>query len=111
METKEDFTPNSSATIDGKSIETYKTCLENFNIIEVEAGTTGPMGGDSGHGCRTYFRIEDLASTDMRCRVHSDDGTYEFDHIERIELMFGGDSELDTFREALRIGYEVLKQR
>ena len=111
METKEDFTPNSSATIDGKSIETYKTCLEDFNIIEVEAGTTGHMGGDPGHGGRTYFRIEDLASTDMRCRVRSYDGTYEFDDIEQIELVFGGDSELDTFREALRIGYEVLKQR
>ena len=34
-------------------------------MLQVEAGSTGKCGGDSGHGCRIYFRIEDVASTDM----------------------------------------------
>ena len=111
MARKEDFTPNSSVMVGNTRIETFKTQLDvpGCNIIEVETGTTGHMGGDSGHGGRTYFRIEDLACTDMWCRLYNNGKEYEFGNIGLIELMFGGDAELDTFCEALRIGYEVLK--
>lgn len=50
---------------DGTEISTYTREVISANILEVEAGTTGYMGGDSGHGGRTYFRIQDSASTDM----------------------------------------------
>ena len=50
---------------DGTEISTYTREVISANILEVEAGTTGYMGGDSGHGGRTYLRIQDSASTDM----------------------------------------------
>ena len=108
MAKKEDFTPNGSVVVDGTEISTYKCEVTSCNIIEVEVGTTGPMGGDTGHGGRTYFKIGDIASTDMRCRLFNNGKEYEFDNVGQVELMFGGDTELDTFCEALRIGYEVL---
>lgn len=52
---------------DGTEITTYSRDIVSANILEVEAGTTGYKGGDSGHGGRTYFRIADAASTTFRC--------------------------------------------
>ena len=53
---------------DGTEITTYTRDVVSANILEVEAGTTGFMGGDTGHGGRTYFRIQDEGSTDMKMR-------------------------------------------
>lgn len=44
---------------DGTDITTYTRDVVSCNLLEVEAGTTGYMGGDSGHGGRTYFHIKD----------------------------------------------------
>ena len=41
---------------DGTEITTYSRDILSANILEVEAGTTGYKGGDSGHGGRTYCR-------------------------------------------------------
>ena len=57
---------------DGTEISTYTREVISANILEVEAGTTGYMGGDSGHGGRTYFRISDCGSTDMEVRTFVD---------------------------------------
>jgi hypothetical protein len=42
---------------DGTEITTYTRDVVSANILEVEAGTNGYQGGDTGHGSRTYFRI------------------------------------------------------
>lgn len=55
---------NSRILKDGTELTTYTRDVVSANILEIEAGTTGYQGGDSGHGGRTYFRIEDAASTD-----------------------------------------------
>lgn len=70
---------------DGTEISTYTREVISANILEVEAGTTGYMGSDSGHGGRTYFRIQDSASTDMEIRTFVDKhGCYGF------EVFLGG---------------------
>ena len=97
-----------SVMIDGIEVNTFKTDFTSCNIIDVEVGTTGHQGGDTGHGGRTFFSIDDCASTDMRCRLWNNGKMYEFDNVGRIDLMFGGDSELDTLYEALKFGVEVL---
>ena len=61
---------NSRILKDGTELTTYTRDVVSANILEVEAGTTGYQGGDSGHGGRTYFRIEDAASTDMEVRSY-----------------------------------------
>ena len=103
MAKKEELTPNSSVVVDGIEIKTYKREITSCNIIEVEVGTTGHMGGDAGHGGRTYLKIRNLSSTDMRPKAYSDN----YGH-NRVEIVLGGDTELDTFYEALCFAVEVL---
>lgn len=62
------------------------------NILKATVATNGLQGGDSGHGSRTYFSLEDLGSTDMDVRVSG----------RKVEIMLGDDTELQTFIEALR---------
>ena len=56
---------NRRELFDGTEITTYTRDVVSANILQVEAGTTGYKGGDTGHGRRTYFRISDEASTDI----------------------------------------------
>lgn len=101
-------------TIDGKEFETLKCEFDSCNILEVEVGTTGYMGGDTGHGGRTYLRIKDLASTDLRCRVISEGRMNRFDkaaEVSQIEVILGGDTEMETFIEALDFAVKTLKQQ
>lgn len=104
-------TNKTQKVIDGIVIPTQVTEFVDCNILEVECGTTGFKGGDSGHGGRTYFRIGDQASTDMRLR-YMDSGDWQWHDIEvrQIEIVFGGDSELETFARALKFGYDQLKR-
>lgn len=89
---------------DGTEIVTYSREITSCNILEVEAGTTGYKGGDTGHGSRTYFRITDLASTDMDINVQSRAGSGE-----GFEVELGGDTELQTMIEALKFITQVLE--
>ena len=77
--------------------------IVNANIIRVAVGTNGFKGGDTGHGSRTVFEIEDLASTDMQVDVEKDGAL--------VRLRFGGDTELETFIEALEFALETLKEQ
>ena len=89
---------------DGTEISTYTREVISANILEVEAGTTGYMGGDSGHGGRTYFCIQDSASTDMEIRTFVDKhGCNGF------EVFLGGDCELETTIRALKFITKVLE--
>ena len=90
---------------DGKEITTYTRDVMSANILEVEAGTTGFMGGDTGHGGRTYFRISDEASTDIHVRPFMDRfGCNGF------EVTLGGDCELETMIRALKFITKVLEE-
>ena len=89
---------------DGTEITTYSREITSANILEIEAGTTGYMGGDSGHGGRTYFRIEDTGGTDIQ--VHPI-GRYA---DEGFEVILGGDCELETMIRALRFIAKVLEE-
>lgn len=81
--------------------------LVDANIIKVSAGTTGYRGGDSGHGGRTVFRLHDKAGTDMRVSINGG----EPQDVQEVALIFGGDSELDTFKQALLFAYETLEEQ
>lgn len=89
---------------DGKEITTYTRDVMSANILEVEAGTTGFMGGDTGHGGRTYFRIENSGGTDIQVRPierYADEG---------FEVFLGGDCELETTIRALKFITKVLEE-
>lgn len=89
---------------DGTEITTYTRDVVSANILQVEAGTNGYQGGDSGHGSRTYFRIKDEGSTDMNIETHINRyGGSEF------EVTLGGDCELETMIRALKFIVKVLE--
>ncbi len=91
---------------DGTEISSYTRDVVSCNILEVEAGTTGYMGGDTGHGGRTYFRIKDEGCTDMDIRVMRDC----FGDAEGFEVTLGGDCELETMIRALKFITKVLEE-
>ncbi len=96
---------NSRILKDGTELTTYTRDVVSANILEVEAGTNGYQGGDTGHGGRTYFRIEDAASTDMEVRSYVNKyGCPGF------EVTLGGDCELETMIRALKFITKVLEE-
>lgn len=94
----------STIFIDQMPIATKQIEITNANILSVTVGSTGYMGGDTGHGGRTYFAIKDEASTDLRLRVNNG----HWQEVESIEIALGGDTELETFTEALKFGLDQL---
>lgn len=98
----------SSVIIDGIKVPTMTTEFVNANCLEIQVGTTGKMGGDTGHGGRTYLRIENTAGSDLRSRIVANEEHHDFDHTNRIEIILGGDSELDTFFECMQFAAAML---
>ena len=96
---------NRRELFDGTEITTYTRDVVSANILQVEAGTTGYKGGDTGHGGRTYFRISDEASTDIHVTPIIDRfGCNGF------EVTLGGDCELETMIRALKFITKVLEE-
>ena len=89
-----------------KDLELIKSSKEteivNCNILCVKVATNGYCGGDSGYGSRTYFRLEDLSSTDINIRL--------MNNKQGVEIMLGGDAELETFIQALRWAADNLEE-
>ena len=100
-----DVVENKKTLDHGIKLNTQVRRITILNSLEVEAGTTGFMGGDSGHGGRTYFRIDDLGGTDMS--IVSYKGPYG---TRGFEVTLGGDSELITILEALEFIAAVLRE-
>jgi hypothetical protein len=97
----------SNQKVNGVEVHTWKAELLNANILEVEVGTTGYCGGDTGHGGRVYFSIRDLGSTDINVKVISN----SYRDTEGVVIELGGDTELSTFIEALEFAVKVLKEQ
>ena len=92
--------------VNGRPVITWKRDIEDFNILEVEAGTNGYKGGDTGHGSRTCLRLRDHGGTDIHCAVN---GKEINDDVRDIEITLGGDAELSTIKEALRWMLSILE--
>lgn len=95
---------NQRKLCDGTEITTYKRDVVNVNILEVEAGTNCYQGGDTGNGSRTYFRISDAGSSDIRVIPIAD--RYR---CSGFEVALGGDCELETIIRALKFITKVLE--
>jgi hypothetical protein len=80
----------------------------NFNNLRVEVGTTGPCGGDMGSGGITFIQFEDIAGTAMTVEVNGQLIGHDVCDVSKVTLCFLGDSEMSTFREALRFALGVL---
>ena len=76
-----------------------------FNTLGFTVGTNGYHGGDSGHGGRTYISIQDLGCTDMDANV-----SRSSEYGPKVEMILGGDSELDSIIEGLRWAADKLEE-
>ncbi len=97
---------NRKLLMDGTEITTFERDVISANILEVEAGTTGYCGGDTGSGSRTYFRIKNVGCTDMCVRAIRRPYQSEADELE---VILGGDCELETMIRALKFITKVLE--
>ena len=90
--------------VDGYTFPIYKREIVSANVLEVVAGTNGYHDGDSGHGCRTFIRIKDVDSTDIKVKVLE-----RYGDTEGVEIVLGGDTELNTIIKAFRYIADVLE--
>jgi hypothetical protein len=74
----------------------------------VEVGTTGPRGGDAGHGGRTVLTLDNLVGTAWEVEI---DGRVVAVDPDRVTLRFGGDSEGANLIGALEFAALTLRQR
>lgn len=94
--------------IEGEKINTYVAEIESINTLEVEAGTNGFKGGDAGNGSRTYFRIQDIEGSCMTVNLIKEDER-KYAPAIGVELILGGDCELETFVCALKNAVNILE--
>ena len=95
---------HSSRRIDEHNIPIISREINSANILHVEAGTNGYHGGDTGHGCRTYFQVVDLGGTDIQVRPVGRNN-------RGFEVVLSGDYELETIIQALGFVVRVLKKQ
>lgn len=87
------------------TVKTASNSFESLNSISVEVGTNCPAGGDSGYGGRTIFAIHNDYSTDLKVSVNGAPAV----NVDSISIELGGDTECDTFIDALEFALETLR--
>lgn len=86
-----------------------ETCT-SANILDCEVGTTGPMGGDAGHGGETYIRLQDAASTAWHIVVADESGKeVVIEQPRSVRIVVQGDAELQTLAESLEWAAQKIK--
>jgi hypothetical protein len=91
-----------------EEITTLKTEFWDCCALEVEVGTNGFHGGDSGHGGRVFLGLKNLAGTGML--LNGED-------VEKMEMAFAGDAEIRIFlkmidyvKDALELQLQILER-
>jgi len=87
-----------------KNTREFQCC----NILEATADTNVPQGGDAGHGGETVLRLTDVAGTAWGIYA---DGKQVADEPKEAILAFYGDSEGETFADALIWAGQTLKAK
>lgn len=93
--------------IEGHKVPVFKREVMGANGLDVVAGTNGYKGGDAGHGSRTYVSIKDAFGSDIMVKAIP-----ESDETNGgVEIVLGGDSELNTMIKALKFVVKVLEDQ
>jgi hypothetical protein len=87
------------------SVKTFRKEISSANILSVETGTNTPCGGDAGHGGITIFKLKDEGATGWSLTF---DGK-KIDQPNEVTIELYGDTEADTFIEALEYSISILK--
>jgi len=82
-----------------------KASFDDLTGLQFEAGTTGKKGGDWGHGSRVYLRLEAGEGGFSRTPWEvTKDG-------EKLEIILGGDWEIEAVKKALRFMLQTLEEQ
>jgi hypothetical protein len=87
-------------------VTTNRVEFNHASLFAVEVGTTGPKGGDAGHGSRVHLKLEDLGGTAWEVEV---DG-HTIENPTSVTLTFGGDAEGTNCVKALEVAALLLRQ-
>ncbi len=90
-------------------IQLQTKIISSANILKVSAGTNCPQGGDSGHGGRTYFKLEDQAGTCMVVKVNGKE--FDLSDSGSLEVVLSGDTECETFLDSLKFAVSTLESQ
>ena len=92
-------------------MKTAQRTFTDFNILTCEIGTTGFMGGDAGHGGKTYVKITDDGATCWSITIIDDKGRkIVIDQPRSIIITVLGDAELRTLTECLQWAGKEMKK-
>jgi len=92
-------------------MKTEQKTFTSANIIEAEVGTTGPMGGDAGHGGETYVKLTDAASTAWHIALIDEKGNESvIEQPKTIMIVVQGDTELQTLADSLGWAARKIKE-
>lgn len=96
--TKEQYTQEVNAINEFHSKE-----LTSCNVLITHVGSTGVRGGDWGHGSRAVIKFNNSGSPMV---IKIGDQLFE---TEDLEILIGGDTELETFKKAFGFISKYLK--
>lgn len=83
------------------------TTITQIGSLEVEVGTNGYHGGGAKDGGRTYLRIQNCDDADIRVRKLP--GIPRAGLGEGIEIVFGGNNELESVINAIKFAVDTLE--
>ena len=86
-------------------VTTFAKTFESCNLLTVTVGTNCPQGGDGGHGGRTVLRLSEDGGPFI---VKTDSGE---EYAQFVEITMEGDTEGETFLDALKFAVMVLEKQ
>lgn len=84
------------------------TIFSSITVLQVVADSTGPRGGDAGHGARASFTMKDLAGMCWTVTIVDHDGSVHEFEPQSVDIEVRGDDEQGQLLAALNLGRDVL---
>lgn len=96
-------------SINGPSGRTAaNTIFSSITVLQVDAESTGPCGGDAGHGATASITLKDLAGMCWTVTIVDHDGSVHEFEPQSVDIEVRGDDEQGQLLAALNLGRDVL---
>ncbi len=82
--------------------------FSSITVLNVKAESTGPCGGDAGHGAKSSLTLTDMAGMGWSVTLTGYDGSVHTVSPESIHIEVYGDDEQGQLLAALNFGRDVL---
>lgn len=84
------------------------TIFSSITVLQVVADSTGPRGGDAGHGASASLTLKDLAGMCWTVTIVDHDGSVHEFEPQSVDITVRGDDEQGQLLAALSLGRDVL---